>query len=93
LVLKATPEITISVIKQTSGLDKQLIEENLANLVNRGILLYREYAGEYRLWEGSDFNIYQAITDKKEKLEIGELHEILQKYLPFIPSYSFPPFL
>ena len=85
LGLKATPEITISVIKQTSGLDKQLIEENLANLVNRGILLYREYAGEYRLWEGSDFNIYQAITDKKEKLEIGELHEILQKYLPLYP--------
>ena len=85
LGLKATSEIITSVINQTTGLDKKLIEEKLANLVNRGILLYREYAGEYRLWEGSDFNVYQAITDRKEKLEIGELHEILQKYLPLYP--------
>ena len=85
LGLKATPETIVNVIEQTSGIDKYMIKKDLDNLVNRGVLLYREYAGEYRLWEGSDFNIQQAINDKRDKLEIGKLDFILQKYLPLHP--------
>ncbi len=85
LGLKATPETIVNVIEQTCSIDRYTIKKDLNNLVNRGVLLYRDYAGEYRLWEGSDFNIQQAITDKREKLEIGKLDYILQKYLPLHP--------
>ncbi len=85
LGLKATPETIVKVIGQTCGIDRNTIEKDLNNLVDRGVLLYREYAGEYRLWEGSDFNIQKAINDKREKLEIGKLDYILQKYLPLHP--------
>ncbi len=82
LGLKATPETIVNVIEQTCNIDRNTLKKDLGNLVNRGVLLYRKYAGEFRLWEGSDFNIQKAINDKREKLEIGKLDSILQKYLP-----------
>ncbi len=83
--LKAAPKTVSNVIEQTSGIDKQITDKDLNSLINRGILHYREFADEYRLWEGSDFNVQKAINDARSKLEIGELDLILQKYLPLHP--------
>lgn len=61
------------------------VQEALRNLIDKGIVLYREYSKEYRLWEGSDFNIQEAIRDKKAKLAIGNLDSILSQYLKLPP--------
>ncbi len=81
LEVKATIENISAVLKFSINADRQVVEKSINNLVDKGILLYREYAGEYRLWEGSDFDVYKAIQEKKAKLAIGSLSEILQKYL------------
>ncbi len=82
LGLKANPETIIATMEQTSNVSEKEIIQDLDKLRHRGILLYREYADEFRLWEGSDFDIQKAINEKREKLEIRSLEYILQKYLP-----------
>lgn len=61
------------------------VQKALKKLVDKGIVLYREYSKEYRLWEGSDFNIQEAIRDKKAKLAISNLDSILSQYLKLPP--------
>lgn len=68
------------------GFDEEVghgqVQEILDGLVDKGILLYREYSGEYRLWEGSDFDVYGAIREKKSTLGVGSLDRVLEAYLP-----------
>ena len=80
--IKASADTILTVMESSLGLDKQKLQESIDKLVDRGILLYRSYAKEYRLWEGSDIDVYGAIREKKANLSIGSLDNILQKYLP-----------
>lgn len=57
----------------------------LDSLIQRGILNYREYADEYRLWEGTDFDIISAIQTQRERLAAQPLTAILKKTLPLAP--------
>ena len=63
----------------------QEIKGILTSLAQRGILNYREYADEYRLWEGADFDIIAAIRAQEERLAGQPLKVILQKTLPLVP--------
>ncbi len=81
----ANLETILTIMEYSLGLDKQVVKQHIDNLINKSILLFRKYAGEYRLWEGSDFNVYEAIRKKKAKLAIGALDIILQHYLPLSP--------
>lgn len=86
LGVKAGPE-TISYIM---GYSQNMVPEKtttiINELVNRGVILYREYAGEYRLWEGSDFDISGAIRRKRAELAITSMVDtLLQRYLPLTP--------
>ena len=85
LGLKADGKTIVNVVGQTRGVEKDTIQKGLDNLAGRGMLLYRKYASEFRIWEGSDFNIQEAISNKRNKLEVGKLEHILQKYLPLPP--------
>lgn len=80
--IKASADTILAVMESSLGINKQKLKESIDNLVDKGILLYRSYAKEYRLWEGSDIDIYAALREKKAKLSIGSLDNILQKYLP-----------
>lgn len=40
----------------------------LARLTERSLLTYREFAGEYRVWEGSDFDVSAHISLAREQL-------------------------
>ena len=60
-------------------------DTELDHLANRGKLLYREYAKEYRLWEGSDFDILGAVREKKAALVTRPLEDILQWVAPLDP--------
>lgn len=64
---------------------EKVVEKALKSLQSRGILNYREYADEYRLWEGTDFDIVAAIQEQKEKLSHQPLVEILERVLPLTP--------
>jgi hypothetical protein len=81
----ANLEVISTIIKFSLGLEKRVVKKYIDNLVSKNILLFRKYAGEYRLWEGSDFDVYEAIREKKNNMAIGNLDAILQQYLPLPP--------
>lgn len=82
---KANLETVATVMEISSDSDQNNLNDSINNLVNTGTLLFREYAGEYRLWEGSDFDIYGSIQFEKARLSISSLDTIMQQYLPLLP--------
>lgn len=61
------------------------LRELLTGLIQRGILFYRAYADEYRLWEGTDFDISLAIRRQRERIAGLPLDKILAQTLPLHP--------
>ncbi|MGB4504829.1 MAG: hypothetical protein WBI44_08035 [Syntrophaceticus sp.] len=85
LGVKASPENIYSIMKYSYNVDRDTVRSLIDHLIANGYLIYREYAGEYRLWEGSDFDVYGAIREKKAKLAIVSIDTILQDYMPLSP--------
>ncbi|WP_066633191.1 hypothetical protein [Desulfolucanica intricata] len=85
---KASMENISFVLEFSNGINRQTIYRTINNLINKGILHYREYAGEFRLWEGSDFEVNEAIRVKKAELAISALDAILEEYLPLAPMIA-----
>ena len=52
----------------------------LNSLGRRGIIFKREYSSEFRLWEGSDFDVNGAIAKEKAKLSLGWLEKIMEQH-------------
>ena len=85
LGLKADLETLSELLDYSYDFDKEKSAKMINALVNRRVLLYRDYAKEYRLWEGSDFDIKEAIKEQKNKIAVGSLDRILEKYLQLSP--------
>jgi hypothetical protein len=46
-------------------------------LVKKSILQYRKFSGEYRVWQGSDFDLDQAVEDEKAALGKFSVAEVI----------------
>ncbi len=46
-----------------------LVRSTISNLIKRKIIVYRQFAGEYRIWEGSDFDFDGALEKTREELQ------------------------
>ncbi len=54
----------------------------LRELTDKGILLYRRYANEYRLWEGSDFDLDFEVTQARGRVALRSISEMLEEVAP-----------
>jgi len=87
-IMKANANNVSILLEQTAGFDKDETISIIKRLQGKGSLLYREYADEYRLWEGSDFKVFEEIQSQKEKLIIDDLESVLAKYLSLTPQIA-----
>lgn len=85
LGLPAKKSILQAALTGTLGLDHETLDKEIGKLSHDKALIYREYAQEYRLWEGSDFDIVGAIWKKRSSLATKRLEETLQVYCPLVP--------
>ncbi len=69
----------------SDGLKEKNLQKTLSDLIEKGILIYRDYADEYRLWEGTDFDIPAAIRKRKDSLAVQPLTDILEKSFSLSP--------
>jgi len=69
----------------SSPTSKRDLSESLSDLSLKGMLIYREYADEYRLWEGSDFDIRDAIQKQRLIVSSQSLEKALEQIIPLIP--------
>ena len=65
LGIKAHPDIIYYVMEYSHNISREVTKHLIQQLIANGYILYREYSDEYRLWEGSDFDVYGAIHEKK----------------------------
>jgi hypothetical protein len=56
----------------------------IEGLISKGLVTYRRFNDEYRLWEGSDFDIEDAVSEEKQKIH-DTLSEILSSVSPLKP--------
>ena len=73
--LKASKEI---VMLCGSG-NGRTFNSALKSLQEKSILTYRKYSGEYRVWQGSDFDLETSIQEQKEQITNIQLAEILNE--------------
>ena len=84
-ILSGIPGITASgdvirVLLTASGETSQKeVDARLAKLMQDRVLIYRKYADEYRLWEGSDYDLEGAIREERAGCAIQHLDAILNR--------------
>ncbi|SMM99259.1 hypothetical protein SPONL_494 [uncultured Candidatus Thioglobus sp.] len=77
----------ITASKHTLALCDKNYAKNTQILLDKSIITYRKFNGEYRIWQGSDFNINLAISEQLANvtgLDIAQHLNDKQVFLPFV---------
>ena len=56
---------------------KRAFHEAIRSLLNSSVVQYRRFSGEYRVWQGTDFDIDERAEEEKDKLGEFDLAEVL----------------
>jgi hypothetical protein len=69
--LRASPDL-LNVVMQDRVGNRGEVDDGLRSLVGSGLITYRRFADEYRVWEGSDFDIAARVDQRREQLRAAE---------------------
>ena len=61
------------------------LREALVDLEEKGLITYREFADEYRIWSGTDFGLRQRLQEARREAKLTPLDQVLNA------SVSMPP--
>jgi hypothetical protein len=78
--LKASPQL----LEQLVPNGKE-VEHALERLRFQSIVQFRKFSGEYRVWQGSDFDIDDALAEELVQLGHYDLVEVLNRRRPIDP--------
>ncbi|MCO6433069.1 hypothetical protein [Nitrosomonas nitrosa] len=79
--LKASKEI----ISLCGKGDEHAFKHALESLQKKSIITYRKYSGEYRVWQGSDFDLEASVQEQKNQMANIQLAELLNDRKPLQP--------
>lgn len=65
-----------------------LAAEPLSKLEQKGLLTYREFADDYRIWRGSDFDLKQAVDDARRRLAGTSVAALLERIHQLPPQVA-----
>ena len=80
--LRATNSIVKLSIADSNSSDRQIeikSKKILAKLEERGLIVYRAFADEFRIWQGSDFDLRTAVEIARKSLNYTPLHVMLNE--------------
>jgi hypothetical protein len=80
--LRATNSIVKLSIADANSSNKQIeikSKKILASLEERGLVVYRAFADEFRIWQGSDFDLRTAVEIARKSLNHTPLHVMLNE--------------
>ncbi|WP_101947990.1 hypothetical protein [Mycobacterium sp. 3519A] len=63
----------------------EVINEVLESLVDAGLITYRAFSDEYRIWQGSDYNLRQVIENSRHGYEGTALVDLLRDAVKLEP--------
>jgi ABC-type molybdenum transport system ATPase subunit/photorepair protein PhrA len=61
------------------------VARRLAELAEAGLLVYRDFAGEYRVWRGSDFDVAHSVQAARQRVRQRSMARLLQEIQPLQP--------
>jgi hypothetical protein len=70
--------ITLTLATGTPPIDSARAGRLVRGLEKRGLVTYRSFADEYRIWQGSDFDVVASLNEAKERLRQRPLAELLE---------------
>lgn len=82
--LRASEEILRYALSESEAASEEL-DQALRELLGQGLVTYRDFADEYRVWQGSDFDIKAAIENARRRLRDVPSDEVLASVLPLSP--------
>jgi hypothetical protein len=88
LGLKANDEIITILMETTCGIEPKTVKEMIQNLVQRGVIVFRDYANEYRLWEGSSIDIKEVVDLEKQKLGVLPIETLVKEHIDIPPKIA-----
>jgi hypothetical protein len=65
--------------------DAKAVERRLRELEALGLITFRDFADEYRVWQGSDFDIKNAIDQARRRLRTESVATLLERIRPLPP--------
>ena len=68
---------TLRASRPVLALTDSNVEETLASLEEAGIVTYRDFADEYRIWQGTDVDIRSLLNSARQQVEQPPLVEVL----------------
>jgi hypothetical protein len=54
-------------------------------LADKSVITFRRYSGEYRVWQGSDFDLEEALRDQKSQVGRVDIADVLNELRPLSP--------
>ncbi len=83
--LNATEEVVSLAISDSAELSSEL-RAAMASLREASIITYRKFNNTYRIWEGSDVDIEERVSEGKRRIRQGlNLADSVKRYLPTRP--------
>lgn len=82
--LRASRQIVALSVADSPTPDEAL-REALRQLESRGLITYRDFADEYRIWQGSDFDLKAAIDSARRRCETRGLDDLLNEAAALLP--------
>ena len=83
--LRASPEVVAFALGITEKGGRASVSKALRRLEDHGLVTYRGFADEYRVWEGTDFDIAAALSASRARLASDTLAGLLQRVDPLRP--------
>lgn len=70
---------------QSEDRDPQDVENLLTSLIEAGLITYRAFSDEYRIWQGSDYNLRRVIDNARQEIQQSLLSDLLRDALALEP--------
>jgi len=64
---------------------KTEVKRAIQALISKSLIQFRTFSGEYRVWQGSDFDLDAAVDEQRAKLGRFELAEVLNRRHTLLP--------
>jgi hypothetical protein len=74
--LRASPDLVVFAADLTGQRGAE-VRRRLGHLCERGVLAFRSFADEYRLWNGTDFDVSAAVAEARELLSGSSSAQLL----------------
>lgn len=68
--------------------DKNAVSSLLDDLERRGLIAHRTFSDEYRIWQGSDYDLKRAITSARRQVDSEPLADLLNEVAELQPAVA-----